>query len=185
MSQNDTITSYYIYPAIGIARVGNSPDEYFIGPEVPGEMPDANTAFKDDEGRVKRQAAKFRIYGFNSDGEVVKEVVADDATSIEWEVHLANRKAINYQFNNAMDLGKLALESRLRNLSVADWKDREDKLLIDPGARQISGINEQGKAEYRFDSGTFYGKEVPLGELRNRRTRPLDCPRRAWAFRQL
>jgi len=28
-----TLVSLRIHPAIGIARVGNSPDEYFIGPE--------------------------------------------------------------------------------------------------------------------------------------------------------
>jgi hypothetical protein len=29
------ITHAAIHPAIGIARLGNSADEYFIGPEVP------------------------------------------------------------------------------------------------------------------------------------------------------
>ena len=28
-----------IHPAIGIARVGNSPDEYYFGPEIPGGLP--------------------------------------------------------------------------------------------------------------------------------------------------
>ena len=32
-----TIDSIRIHPAIGIARLGNSPDEYFIGPEIPGD----------------------------------------------------------------------------------------------------------------------------------------------------
>ena len=31
---DETIVSAAIYPVIGIARVGNSRDEYFIGPEV-------------------------------------------------------------------------------------------------------------------------------------------------------
>ena len=31
----DTIVTARIHPAIGIARVGNSKSEYFIGPEVP------------------------------------------------------------------------------------------------------------------------------------------------------
>ena len=34
---NTKITSYYIYPAIGIARVGNSKTEYYIGPETPNQ----------------------------------------------------------------------------------------------------------------------------------------------------
>ena len=36
MSDQNAIVSYAIYPGIGFARVGNSPDEYFIGPEAPG-----------------------------------------------------------------------------------------------------------------------------------------------------
>ena len=38
MSDQNVIVRYAIYPGIGIARVGNSPDEYFIGPEAPGEF---------------------------------------------------------------------------------------------------------------------------------------------------
>jgi hypothetical protein len=37
--------------------------------------------------------------------------------------------------------------------------------VIDPGPRSISGTNLQGPA-YHFDSGTFLGTPVPLGELR-------------------
>jgi len=33
---------YKIHPAIGVARVGNSPTAFFIGPEKPG-MPDVET----------------------------------------------------------------------------------------------------------------------------------------------
>src|ERR1051325_4316727 len=51
-----------IHPAIGIARVGNSPDEWFLGPEVPGPHPIPRGGFKDSAGRIKRQAARFRLY---------------------------------------------------------------------------------------------------------------------------
>lgn len=161
----DTITQYYIYPAIGIARVGNSPDEFFIGPEAPDQGYPEGFKFKDQCGRVKRQAARFRIYGLNRKGDVVKEITDDEDTKIEWRVHLANRKAINYQFNNAMDLDDIALESRLRNETVTDWGDRTENLLIDPGKRRISGCGQKGKQAFYFDSGTFYKKKVPLGEL--------------------
>ena len=36
-----------IHPAIGIARVGNSPDEYYFGPEIPGGLPIAPGGYKD------------------------------------------------------------------------------------------------------------------------------------------
>ena len=32
-------TIYRIYPAIGIARIGNSETGYFLGPESPGIVP--------------------------------------------------------------------------------------------------------------------------------------------------
>ena len=33
-----------IYPGIGIARVGNSADEFFLAPEIPGVGPQELTA---------------------------------------------------------------------------------------------------------------------------------------------
>lgn len=33
-------TTYRIHPAMGVARVGNSPEEFFVGPERPWERPD-------------------------------------------------------------------------------------------------------------------------------------------------
>ena len=53
---------YRIYPAIGIARLGDSPDDYFIGPEAPGVAPTLNKPdgsstqpgkYKDQQRRIK------------------------------------------------------------------------------------------------------------------------------------
>ena len=60
MSIGDEIESVAIYPSIGVARVGNSPDEFFFGPEVPGAEPIDPERFRDRKGRIKRQAARFR-----------------------------------------------------------------------------------------------------------------------------
>lgn len=158
------ITQFYIYPAIGIARVGNSEKEFFIGPEAPDQTYPDGFKFKDKKGKVKRQAARFRVYGLDKDGKVVQEITEDKYTKIEWRVHLANRKPINYQFNNAMDLGDIALESRLRNETMTDWDERKKTLLIDSGTRKISGKKKSGK-KYQFNAGRFYDKPVPLGEL--------------------
>ncbi len=162
MSDQNAIVRYAIHPGIGIARVGNSPEEYFIGPEAPGEVPQPEGGYKDSAGRIKRQAARFRVYGFNAAGEAVREITANDA-EITWRVHVANRKAGWYQFQNAMDLGKYAMTTALRNKTITGG-DRL-KLIIDPGSRSISGRNTQGDA-YHFDSGKFMEKNVPLGELR-------------------
>ncbi len=65
MPDKDPIVRYVIHPCLGIARVGNSETEYFTGPEAPGEVPRPEGGYKDGDGRVKRQAARFRIYAMN------------------------------------------------------------------------------------------------------------------------
>ena len=81
-----------IHPGLGIARMGDSREEFFIGPEAPGHMPNPHGGFKDKHGRVKRQAARFRIYAYNAAGEAIAELTAADA-DIQWSVQVANKKA--------------------------------------------------------------------------------------------
>ena len=95
------ITSAAIHPAIGVARIGDSATEYFIGPEVVQPAHEKPGYYRDGANALKRQAAQFRIYGYNAAGEVVRELTAADAT-IEWTVHLVNRKAQWYQFQLAL-----------------------------------------------------------------------------------
>ncbi|MBK0417219.1 LodA/GoxA family CTQ-dependent oxidase [Chromobacterium haemolyticum] len=151
-----------IYPAIGIARVGNSPEAFYFGPEVPDPAPAAPGFYRDESGALKREAARFRIYGFNAADEVVAELNADNA-DIQWAVTLANTKAAWYQFQIALDIPEAATAppSFLRNMAIAD----RAVLSIAPGERQISGRDQQGST-YVFGSGRFMGKEVYLGELR-------------------
>jgi L-Lysine epsilon oxidase N-terminal/L-lysine epsilon oxidase C-terminal domain/von Willebrand factor type A domain len=137
-------TVYRIHPAIGIARVGNSP-EFFIGPERPHEIPEPTGGFKDAQCRVKRQAARFRIYAHHDNGTV--EEITDAEADITWTVHLVNKKA--------------AYAGRGNTESAAD-------LSIDPGARSTTGPNQQ----QLFDTGVirFAGQPVttvPLGEMRS------------------
>jgi len=159
------VKSCKIYPGIGVARVGDSPDEFFIGPETPGLGPEPGTAFKDDAGRIKRQAARFRIYGFDAAGKVVQELTtASPDVKIEWSVTLANRKASGIRFagvrhGTAMD--KKPDPAQLRNKSVT----QREKLEITPTPRSIKGPNQAGR-QYAFDDGSFFDKAVYLGELR-------------------
>src|SRR4051794_23135891 len=158
-----------IHPAVGVARVGNAPaDEYYLAPEVPGRAADPGPGgFKNAKGEVRKEAARFRVYGYDEDGNVVREITARDA-AITWEVHLANRKAAWYKFANAMDLKQYALPTTFRNATIAGGL--RQALVIDPGPITISGIRTQGP-DYRFDQGFVrFGDggpiQVPLGELR-------------------
>jgi hypothetical protein len=93
------IVSLKIHPAIGVARLGNSPDEFFVGPERLWDPPDPSGGFKDTSGRVKRQAARFRVFAYHDDGSI-KELTAADAT-ITWTVQLANKKAVSNNVDGA------------------------------------------------------------------------------------
>ena len=150
-----------IHPAIGIARVGNSEEEFFLGPEVPEPSPGEAGSYRDGEGKLKRQAARFRVFGLNAAGQAVAELNASNA-EVDWTVHLANKKASWYQFQIALDIPEApdAVPSLQRNSDVDD----RASLQIDPGPRSISGRNISGPS-HAFDSGTFVGKPVYLGEL--------------------
>jgi len=93
-----------IHPAVGVARVGDS-DQFFIGPEnpgVPGNWDPGTSkfrAFKDSQGKIMRQAARFRIFQFDDAGSAVKELTLADGVKIEWRVHVANRKGSFFTFN--------------------------------------------------------------------------------------
>ena len=154
METTSQIQQVMISPPIGIARIGNSPEEYFLGPESVGHAPHPAGGFKDKQGRIKRQGARFRVYGLDDQGTVVAELTNDEA-DIEWSVHLANTKASFFEFH-----GRFGARNIPRN------KDETDRatLEIDPGVRTISGRNKRGAA-YRFDSGLFRGVKVPLGEI--------------------
>jgi hypothetical protein len=137
-------TTYKIHPAIGVARLGNSPDEFFVGPERVGEVPDPPGGFKDTQCRVKRQAARFRIFAHHDDGSV--EEITDAEAEISWTVHLVNSKAAHPNRGNTEPAGDLT---------------------IDPGPRTLTGPDQR----LLFDNGTihFSGEPVvtvPLGEVR-------------------
>lgn len=181
-------TRYQVHPAVGVARLGNSREEFYLEPEAIGGLPiecDRNgnpriengrpvltKKFKDAEGRIKRQGAQFRIYAFDSNdpNDPGREVTLDDpeVESIEWTVHLANKKAVWY--NNDQFIGNTYLaadpnavtehanyypppntppspvvDASLRNWNVGlepggGHRDdtRRKELIIDPGPRTVS-----------------------------------------------
>ena len=147
---DDCIVKAAIYPGIGVARLGNSDNDFFIGPEVPDPAPEEPGFYRDATGALKRQAARFRIYGLNAEGTAVRELTAAEA-KIEWTVHLANKKSAWYQFQLALDIPEApaAPPSLLRNAAVPD----RSQLVIDPGRRTIEGRNQSGGKKHTFDTG--------------------------------
>jgi len=182
-----------IFPPIGIARLGDSDTEWFIGPEWPGQrLSTVSHRYKDESGRVKRQAARFRLYAFDPADEVVGEITAADA-QIHWSVQLANRKAAWLPFESgpkaieyfemsitqgSEDLVRRAhtLQISPRNPSVGlrdgdggqpEWDPqvRAATLEIVTPATTIDGNSRSNTSAVEV-SGTFNGQAVKLGELR-------------------
>lgn len=150
------ITTVKVFPTIGVARLGNIP-EFFVGPEIPGVRTPPPGGYKDAHCRVKRQAARFRLFAFDENGNLIiengkpKEITAADG-AITWTVELANKKSSWKKFSG------LSANQPLRNAAVANRASLE----ITPGARSLNGPNQAAG----FNTGTFLGKQVPLGEMR-------------------
>lgn len=154
-----------IFPKIGIARLGDSP-EYFIGPEAPGLEIAPEGGYKDASGQIKRQAARFRIYAFDSEGTVIAELTSENTRAIHWRVSVANKKAAWHAFKG----GDKALRLFEGTLSPADtpplrnndWpKDR--RALVIKSTASVSGSNNVSAPL----EGTIYDFPTPvyLGEL--------------------
>ncbi|MFZ2725968.1 MAG: LodA/GoxA family CTQ-dependent oxidase [Methylococcaceae bacterium] len=163
-----TDKTYKIYPPIGIARVGNSETKFYIEPSEYRGLPSnpdgsvfTEADFRDEEGYLCRQAARFQI--FADDGQAIT-LATEGVKSITWTVHLANKKASWYTFATSSGEDGYASNHPLRNAQVTG-EDRL-KLIIDAGPRSISGANISGVT---FDSGSipegYQGANFPQGTL--------------------
>jgi hypothetical protein len=125
------ISKLRIFPPIGIARVGNSDAEFFIGPEIPGTEVVPPGGFRDAATkRLKRQGARFHLFSYDENDRLLGEVTANDA-QITWKVRLANTKASAEWFGRKDD------PPQLRNAGVRD----RAQLNIDGGDQEIGGAN--------------------------------------------
>lgn len=112
-----------IHPSVGMARIGRSPDWYFLGPEIPRHIqeqypnlrqkpvplrhpngsssapaPDDNR-YRDKAGHTMPQAARFRVFAYFytpgiAEPYKVLELKPEHA-DIEWKVTLANQKGVD------------------------------------------------------------------------------------------
>jgi hypothetical protein len=174
------MSRFRIHPAIGVARIGNSRDGFFVGPETAGlfaniEASGAFRSFRDVDGAILRQGARFRVFEYPDSGGPPREVViAGDVVDIEWRVHLANRKASFFVFdgqNGADDLylGRVAQpagvqiksdpdRTNLRNAGITGVA--RERLDIDPGEQLISKAINPGPVELSNPNA-----EIPIDSL--------------------
>lgn len=132
----DSEKKYVIHPAVGIARVGDSPEELYIAPEIPGtfcapteiykvvlqstdkdkseihsfskiDPPDYNYRDTSEEKRIRRQAARFKIFEYTPNAAAAmkpenppiyptdQEITTLDLTrfDVTWQVKLSNLKS--------------------------------------------------------------------------------------------
>ena len=148
------VTRVAIHPTVGFARVGNSQEAFYFGPEVPGAAP--RGPFKDADGAMAKQAARFRLYGYDANGNVVGEITAADA-DITWRVDVANAKPIWYDPDEAFDIPNPP-DTRQRNPKVTD----RTLLVARATPRTVQGA---GAAPQPLDGGAFLGEPVSLGEV--------------------
>lgn len=150
---------FRIYPPIGIARVGNSLSQFYIGPEIPGHpgfepnglgTESVVKQYKVDEDEIKRQAARFRVFEV-PDGGAPRPAQFPPGTVVEWTVHLVNKKAA--VIRSSLPPGE-AQRPQLAAGSAAR--------VIDSQQRRIAGANAAG---VKLDTGEFMTRRVPLGEL--------------------
>ena len=162
---------YKIFPAIGMARVGNAPAKFYIGPEQyrglpsnPDGRPFTEHDFRDENGKLCRQAALFHIYQIENGVETEITLDSSDIKSIVWHAHLANKKPSWYQFQVSLGEDGYASNHPLRNPTVTG--SERSKLIIDAGPRQIHGKNV-GPIGFNRDNipATYQGGHFPDGPL--------------------
>ncbi|MGQ0592564.1 MAG: LodA/GoxA family CTQ-dependent oxidase [Gammaproteobacteria bacterium] len=180
-------TAYRIHPGIGIARLGNSPDAFCLSPEEPAVLPLACDEhgnplpspdgsgelriknFKDAEGRVKRQAARFQVWAYDDDSPQGRPLKIGDPVEgggnagvlvdIQWRVYLANKKASWYEFAQLDGEHGYGPGHARRNAGITDPEARQ-RLIIDPGPRSID-CTKNRRAHFGRDGGDAYAAAFP------------------------
>ena len=178
------MATYKIHPGIGIARLGNSPTEFYIAPEMPANLPiecDANgnpmltpdlsgpvlvKSFKDQQGRIKRQAARFQVFVYDDENPDGRPLKIGDAVEgggnhgklidIQWRVYLANKKASWYEFTARAGEHGYSDKHPRRNADIID----RDRLIIDPGPRSVN-LSSRRRASFDRSGGGTYATTFP------------------------
>lgn len=166
---------FRVHPTINFARFGTS-EEFYLSPDtsaglqqegtdVTGGLPIkagtenetiTNKDLRDAKGNLKKQAARFRLFAYDFDGEscypdgggtevTIGTTLPDGRTitDLVWTVHLANKKAAAYNVVNNLGINAYGPDKvpQRRNPEVhgdVNAPSRLNQLMIDPGPRAIS-----------------------------------------------
>ena len=142
-----------IHPAIGVARLGASSTEDFVGPERRWDIIRPPGGFRDAHGLLKRQGARFRLFLYD-DGQAPRELLPADGTAT-WTVHLANTKAAAELFHGAH-----TPTSGMRNAGTTNRAD----LVLDAGMVSVSGQQQLEAVSRKAFQG--HPNDVTLGTVR-------------------
>ena len=192
-------TVFRVHPTINFARFGTS-DDYFLSPETAAGMPLEGTQttgglpikkgtenefissqdLRDSEGKLKKQAARFRIYTYDLEGEDhypggqgseirigTKLTDGRTVTDLVWSVHLANKKAAAYNVVNNKGVeayadGQVPQRRNPEEHGDINAPSRLNKLMIDPGPRVVSAKN---KDHVHFNTTTLPSYVNECGDI--------------------
>ena len=180
-------THYAIHPAIGIARVGDSPDEFYLAPEATGALPIACDATgnavlarrrqraaddalprrrRPDRPPGRRASRSSSTTTPSPDGRPLKlgdTIQAPDGAGklvdIHWYAYLANKKASLVRVRGARGRARLRAGHPLRNASVRG--DARSALIVDPGPQGVDTIDDARAPRSRAAPTPHYTQTFP------------------------
>ena len=177
-----TNIKFRIHPTVNFARFGTS-EEYILSPETSAGLPQKDSKVtgglpikkgtekttvtskdsRDEEGNLKKQAARFRIYAYetqrvetypsdnslkDTNGENIEitivTILPDKRKVVDllWSSHLANKKAAVYNVVNNKGIkayadGQVPQKRNPEVHGTIDSPERLNSLMIDAGPRAI------------------------------------------------
>ncbi len=208
-----TNIKFRIHPTVNFARFGTS-EEYILSPETSAGLPQKDSKvtgglpikkgtekttvtskdLRDEEGNLKKQAARFRIYAYetqrvetypsdnslkDTNGENIEitigTILPDKRKVVDllWSSHLANKKAAVYNVVNNKGIkayadGQVPQKRNPEVHGTIDSPERLNSLMIDAGPRAIRASKPGETAKFdRCSEATCVkenGKIEPLPE---------------------
>jgi hypothetical protein len=157
---------FQIFPAIGIARVGDSRAFTYVASDAPDidYVPEGGYRGEPEptERLLKRMGCRFRIYEFNAN--IAVREVTDAVADIEWRIRLVNKKASgDADWGYGTEAGALNPQPPGWTQSADAWRDA---LTIDSGIETMTGVG-QPRVELGGEimAGTSEAQYVKLGDI--------------------